>query len=111
MNSKNRQNVKPASRDFVKILLCLGITCFLNAAPQTNTNCQDLVEEERPSTETISADDPQWMQSKMESKLDLESFKKMLPMSQQKMIEEALSGMDPVESIIELDSTPEFDSE
>jgi hypothetical protein len=55
MSTKNKPRVKPASREFLKVLLCLGITCFLNATPHTSPSTQEMVEEERPSTETISA--------------------------------------------------------
>ena len=44
LSHKQKRKVKPASREFVKVLLCLGITCFLNTTPQVS-NCTDSVEE------------------------------------------------------------------
>ena len=93
LNGKSKRRVKPASREFVKVLLCLGITCFLNATPQIPSCSQEIVDEERPSTETITSCEGVLAPTKIETKLDLENYKKLLPMSQQLMLEEALSTM------------------
>lgn len=106
LNSKQKRKVKPASREFVKVLLCLGITCFLNTAPQVSNCSQELVEEERPSTETITTCEGAWP-SKVESKLDLETYKKLLPSSQQAMLEEALLTMSHGEEPIDVDIQPQ----
>ena len=85
---KNIQKVKPDSRALLKVLLCLGITCFVNTAQASNVTNDVMLEQDRLSTETISGD-----ALPLIPKLDFESHMKMLPLSQQVMLEEALSSI------------------
>lgn len=95
LGSKNLQKLKPASRDFLKVLLCLGITCFIstNSSPAlpTTIECKQeaLIDEERPSAETISPSEPLFVLPQ----LDFDYYKKMLPVSQQLMLSEALVSL------------------
>ena len=84
---KNLEKLKPASRDLLKVLLCLGITCFMNSAQAPSVSSNSMVEEDRLSTETITGD-----AMPIVPKLDFESHMKMLPLSQQILLEEALAS-------------------
>lgn len=91
ISSNNIQKLKPASRDFLKVLLCLGITCFLNTNQVVNCNNDPLIEEERPSADTICHSDHMYVIPKV----DLENCKKMLPLKEQILLEEALFSLNP----------------